>query len=74
MRNGVIGSGLAGYAAAVHAARVRLGPLVLEGSVTDGALTGPYRRTRPGRSLVTAVQAIRPHSARQPSGALTAAS
>jgi hypothetical protein len=47
----IIGSGPAGHAAAVHAARVRPGPLVLEGSVTGGALTGPHRRTQPGAVL-----------------------
>ena len=52
MRNVIIiGSGLAGYTAAVYAARARLNPLVFEGSVTDGTLTGPYRRTRPGSVL-----------------------
>jgi len=52
MRNVIIiGSGPAGYTATVHGARARLNPLVFEGSVTGGTLTGPYRRTRPGAVL-----------------------
>jgi 2-polyprenyl-6-methoxyphenol hydroxylase-like FAD-dependent oxidoreductase len=52
MRNVIIiGSGPAGSTAAVHAARARLNPLVLDGTVASGALTGPYRRTRPGSVL-----------------------
>jgi phytoene dehydrogenase-like protein len=47
----IIGSGPTGYTAAVYVAPTRLNPLVFEGPVTGGTLTGPYRFTRPGSVL-----------------------